>query len=129
MSKILLDTNAIIAYLAGDHEVLQVLEEADIIFLSIFVIGELYAGFKGGNQEQKNKSILNTFQNKSGVTAINAGQETAEIFAHLKNILKQAGTPLPINDIWIAAHAVEFGCVVVTYDKHFHNIPGLRLWR
>ena len=46
----------------------------------------------------------------------------------VKTSLKQAGTPIPINDVWIASHALEIGAVVVTYDKHFAMVPGLRLW-
>ena len=129
MRKILLDTNAYTAYLAGDREVLRVLAEADIIYLSIFVQGELYAGFKGGNREQENIAILQVFQDKPRVSILNATSETAEIFAQIKNQLKTAGTPLPINDIWIAAHAMETGSGVVTYDKHFTRVPGIRLWR
>ena len=49
-------------------------------------------------------------------------------YAEIFTSLKAAGTPLPINDVWIAAHALETGSVVVTYDTHFKSIPGLRLW-
>jgi len=129
MKRILLDTNAYTSYLAGDQDVLKALVAAEITFLSIFVLGELYTGFKGGNREDKNLELLQVFQNKPRVTILNAQPETAEIFAHIKNQLKKAGTPLPINDIWIAAHAMETGSVVVTYDKHFIKIQGLRLWR
>lgn len=128
MSKIVVDTNAYTSYLAGDKDVLHAFESASITFLSIFVLGELYAGFKGGTHENKNLKLLESFQDKPRVNIIDATQETAEIFGYLKNILKQAGTPLPINDVWIAAHAMEVGAIVVTYDKHFSMIPGLRLW-
>lgn len=128
MNKIILDTNCYAAYLAGDQEVLQALTEAKITFMSIFVLGELYAGFKGGTREKENREILRTFLKKSSVITLNASIETAELFGTVKDTLKQAGRPIPINDVWIAAHALEYGAVLVTRDKHFLNIPGLRLW-
>ena len=128
MSKIVLDTNAYTSYLAGDKDVLNTLATADITFFSIFVIGELHAGFKGGNRERQNNELLQSFLKKPRVSILNATEETAEIFGHLKNILRKAGTPLPVNDVWIASHAMETGSVVITYDKHFTKIPGLRIW-
>ena len=128
MSKIVLDTNAYTSYLAGDKDVLNTLATADITFFSIFVIGELHAGFKGGNRERQNNELLQTFLRKPRVSILNATEETAEIFGHLKSILRKAGTPLPVNDVWIASHAMETGSIVITYDKHFTKIPGLRIW-
>ncbi|MBT6145371.1 MAG: hypothetical protein HOH74_08080 [Gemmatimonadetes bacterium] len=54
--------------------------------------------------------------------------ESAEIFGQVKDALKRAGTPIPMNDVWISAQAIETGSVVVTYDGHFSKVPGLRLW-
>ena len=128
MRKILLDTNAYAAYLGGDSAVPDVMVDADVVYLSIFVLGELYAGFKGGRREIENYHILKKFIKKPSVVVLDAGDETAEIFGEIKNNLKIAGAPLPINDVWIAAHAVETGSVVVTYDAHFLKIPGIRVW-
>jgi tRNA(fMet)-specific endonuclease VapC len=128
MNKIILDTNCYAAYLAGDREVLQILTEAKITLMSIFVLGELYAGFKGGTREKENRSILRTFLNKPSVITLNASIETAELFGMVKNTLKQAGRPIPINDVWIGAHALEHGAVLVTRDQHFLSISGLRVW-
>lgn len=128
MNKILLDTNCYTAYLAGDHEVLQALTDAKSTFMSIFVLGELYAGFKGGTREKENRNILGTFLKKSSVITLNTSIETAELFGVVKDSLKKAGRPIPINDVWIAAHALEYGAVLVTRNKHFLNITGLRLW-
>jgi tRNA(fMet)-specific endonuclease VapC len=68
------------------------------------------------------------FLKKSSVITIDASVETADFFGVIKNSLKQAGRPIPINDVWIAAHALEHGVVLVTRDKHFHWVAGLRLW-
>ena len=128
MNKVILDTNAYAAYLQGDQKILNTIAEADTTFLSIFVLGELYAGFKGGIRETKNVEILRRFLRKTTVTILNATQETAEIFGTVKNSLKLSGTPIPINDVWIASHALETGSVIVTYDKHFDVVPGVRVW-
>lgn len=128
MNKIILDTNAYSSFLAGDKEVLDILAKSKITYMSIFVLGELYAGFKGGTKELRNSKMLADFLHKPTVATIDATQETSEIFGTIKNFLKKAGTPLPINDIWIASHAVETGAVIVTYDKHFKKIAGLRIW-
>jgi len=128
MKKILLDTNAYVKYLSGDKNILDMIVKADMIYLSIFVLGELYAGFRGGSQYEKNNLILDQFLKKSTVQILQGSEETAEIFGQIKYNLKKAGTPVPINDIWIAAHAVETGSVIITYDTHFLKIPGLRLW-
>jgi tRNA(fMet)-specific endonuclease VapC len=128
MKKILVDTNAYVSFLAGDRAVLDALAEAGTVYLSIFVLGELYAGFKGGNREIANINILREFISKPTVRILDANSETAEIFGLLKSTLKSAGTPLPINDVWIAAHAMEVGAMIVTYDNHFEKIPGIRLW-
>ncbi len=128
MKKIILDTNAYTRLLAGDEDVLDIISTADTLYMSIFVLGELYAGFAGGSKEQENKETLNHFLLKPTVKILNATSETAEVFGMVKSKLKTAGTPLPVNDLWIAAHAIETGSTIITFDKHFNKISGLRLW-
>ncbi len=128
MRKVLLDTSAYSHLLRGNEEVLDALSHADLTYMSVFVLGELYAGFKGGSKEANNRHLLEGFLRRTSVRIITATQETAEVFAEIKHALRKAGTPLPLNDIWIAAHAVETGSVLVTYDAHFRLVPGLRLW-
>lgn len=128
MKKIVLDTNCYTAFLAGDAKVLAALASAEIVFLSIFVLGELFAGFKGGSKESANRELLMRFLKKPSVQVLNATAETAAVFGQIKAALKKAGTPLPINDVWLAAHAVETGATLVTYDSHFEKIIGLKIW-
>ena len=128
MKKILLDTDAYSSLLSGDSNVLDILSKANIVYMSIFVIAELYTGFKGGRKEKENKTLLQTFLDKPTVNIMEASLSTSEIFSEIKHALKASGKPLPINDIWIASHARETGAVLVTYDKHYKSIPGLRLW-
>ena len=128
MSRILLDTNAYIRFLAGDVRVLNVLAGAERIYMSVFVLGELSAGFRAGRKGRENKNILDRFMEKPGVEVLDATRETADVFGLAKHSLKNAGTPIPINDVWIAAQALETGSILVTYDAHFQVVPGLRIW-
>jgi len=128
MKKIVLDTNAYTRLLAGEEDVLDVIGTTETVYMSIFVLGELYAGFAGGTKERENKDTLNRFLFKPSVKILNATAETAEVFGAVKQDLKKARTPLPINDVWIAAHALETGSILVTYDGHFKNIAGIRHW-
>jgi len=128
MKKIILDTNAYAGLLAGDQDVLSAISAAEIVYMSVFVLGELHAGFAGGAKKRENKDTLQRFLMKPSVKILNATTETAEVFGQVKFNLKRSVNPLPINDVWIAAHALETGSVVVTYDAHFESIPGLRLW-
>ncbi len=128
MKKIILDTNAYTRLLAGDENVLDVVASTETVFMSIFVLGELHAGFLGGSKERENRDVLKRFLLKPSVKILNATLETAEVFGSIKNSLTLAGTPLPINDVWIAAHGIETGSIIITYDTHFKQVPGLRLW-
>jgi tRNA(fMet)-specific endonuclease VapC len=126
--KIVLDTCAYTRLLVGEEDVLDAISAAETVYISVFVLGELYAGFAGGSRERGNKTFLQRFLLKPTVKILNATSETAEVFGLVKSNLKKAGTPLPINDVWIAAHAIETGSVVITYDAHFAVVSGLRLW-
>ena len=128
MRAVLLDTNAYVRYLAGDERVLDALARAGRVHMSVFVLGELYAGFRAGAREKRNREILERFLAKPGVSVLEATQETAEYFGMIKAALKTAGQPIPLNDVWIAAHALETASVLVTFDTHFAAVPGLRLW-
>jgi tRNA(fMet)-specific endonuclease VapC len=128
MKKILLDTSAYSRLRCGSEEVLNALSQADLVYVSVFVLGELYAGFKGGSKEGANRELFERFLKRATVRILAATRETAEVFAEVKHALRQAGTPLPINDVWIAAHALETGSVLVTFDSHFNRVRGLRLW-
>jgi predicted nucleic acid-binding protein len=128
MKKILLDTNAYVRFLRGDEKVMAYLAQADSVYISVFVLGELYAGFRAGGKERENRQILERFLLKSTVTILEATIETADVFGLLMASLRKSGKPIPINDVWIAAHGLETGSILVTYDDHFAVIPGLRLW-
>jgi tRNA(fMet)-specific endonuclease VapC len=128
MSRILLDANAYVSFLAGDGKVLDCLAAAEKVYMSVFVLGELEAGFRAGAKRPENRRILERFLGKPTVAVLEASRETAEIFGMVKDALRKSGQPIPMNDVWIAAHALETGSVLVTYDGHFRAVAGLRLW-
>jgi len=128
MKRILLDTNAYVRFLRGDEKVMAYLAQADAVYMSVFVLGELFAGFKAGGKERNNKQILERFLLKPTVTVLEATIETADIFGLIMASLRKSGNLIPVNDVWIAAHALETGSILLTYDDHFTVIPGLRLW-
>jgi tRNA(fMet)-specific endonuclease VapC len=128
MKKMLLDTSAYSCLLRGSKEVLGVLEAAETVYMPTVVLAELFAGFKGGSRERHNKAMLDEFLARPRVTVLDVTRETAEVFAGIFAALKAKGMPLPLHDVWIGAHAVEQGAVVVTNDDHFKKIDGLRLW-
>lgn len=128
MKAIIIDTSAYSRFLGGDESVLEMLAVAETVYLSTIVLGELLAGFRGGSKLQENRAQLSDFLHKPTVRALEVSTETAEVFGLVKDTLKRAGTPIPINDVWIAAQAIETGSVIASFDEHFKRVPGLRLW-
>lgn len=124
----MLDTNAYSAFLTGHQGVFRVISEAERVYISVIVLGEIFAGFRGGTKFTENNEILNRFLSKPTVMTLPVTEETSEIFGQIKNSLKQAGTPIPINDVWISSQAIEIGSVLVSFDDHFRKVAGLRVW-
>lgn len=128
MKKISLDSNAYTFYIKGYSIIEKELERADKVYISTIVLGELLAAFKKGKKEKESLGFLEKFLSKLTVEILPVSRETAEIYGQIKSLLDKQGTPIPSNDLWIAANAIETGSVLLTYDKHFLEVPGLRLW-
>jgi tRNA(fMet)-specific endonuclease VapC len=126
MNTLILDTNAYNRYAAGELAVLDAIRQADIVYMSIFVLGELFYGFKRGTKERENRLLLRKFLGGAKTRILEGTEATSEHFGSLKAHLKRVGNPIPLNDIWIAAHALETGSMLVTFDSHFEHVPGLR---
>ena len=125
MKKILIDTNIYSLAMKGDAGVINALRKMDVIGFSAISIGELFSGFKGGNRESENKEELNLFLDSPRVVVHPVDEGTAEFYASILNNLRRAGTPIPTNDIWIAAIAFQHGYQLFSKDNHFTLIPGL----
>jgi len=125
MKKVLIDTNIYSLAMKGDGHVVNALRKIDLIGFAVISVGELYSGFKGGNRETGNREELNIFLDSPRVVVHAIDAETADFYASILNNLKAAGTPIPTNDIWIAAVAFQHGYKIFTKDRHFNLIPGL----
>jgi len=129
MKKILLETNSSSVLFRGkDSYLIDEVKNAEKIFISTIVIGELLTGFKAGSKEKENRKILEDFLDGYTTEIVDVTNESAEIYSQIKVFLRFKGIPIPTNDVWIASHAIETGSVLITYDKHFLKIPGLRIW-
>jgi tRNA(fMet)-specific endonuclease VapC len=126
MKPIALDTNAYVAFKRNEAEVLAVLRIAPEILLSATVVGELLAGFAFGSREANNRSELGEFIAALNVRVAPVTEATADNYALVYAALRKRGKPIPTNDLWIAASALEHGAALLTFDAHFAAFEGLR---
>lgn len=123
--KIALDTNCYSDLCRGDAGLAAVVATAQTVYLPIVVVGELRAGFASGIRARSNERTLQRFLAKPGVDILFATEATTHHYATLFVQLRAQGTPIPANDLWIAALALENGLALVTRDEHFASIPQL----
>ncbi len=123
--KVCIDTDAYSRLMLGHAPLKDLLESADEILVPATVLGELHAGFELGSRRQANREQLAAFLSQPGVDRADVDDGVAERYGSLVNQLSKAGTPIPTNDIWIAAAAMESGARLVSYDAHFASVPGL----
>ena len=125
MKKVLIDTNIYSLAMRGDTEIVGVLRKIDRIGFSAVSVGELFSGFKGGSREFKNREELEIFLDSPRVVVHAIDVETADFYATILDNLRAAGTPIPTNDIWIAAVTFQHGYQLFSRDQHFQLVPGL----
>jgi tRNA(fMet)-specific endonuclease VapC len=121
--RVALDTNRISDLFRGDLELAEQLGTAEEVWIPLFVLGEIKAGFQGGTQQRRNETLLNRLLAKPTVGVLLPSRETAEQYARVFVQLRRAGTPVPDNDLWIAALVLEHDLVLITRDRHFEQIP------
>ena len=126
MRSILLDTNAYTAFKLGDAAVVEVVAHAERLCLNSVVLGELLGGFAAGTREAKNRAELAQFLDSPRVEVLPVTAQTADSYALVYSGLRRRGQPIPTNDLWIAASALEHGAGLLTRDAHFAQIDGLR---
>jgi tRNA(fMet)-specific endonuclease VapC len=129
MKRVLLDTNVYSSFKRNDETVVDSLRHFDHIGIDATVYAELLSGFRFGSNETKNKRELETFLNSPRVFFYRHDETTAEFYAQVFMQLRRNGRPVPTNDIWIAACAMQNGLAVYTKDTHFMEIDGLFLIR
>ncbi len=121
--RFLLDTNIVIALFRMEQAVIEALGQADEVFIPVIVLGELYYGARKSAHPDENVDRITDLGKSSSLLSVD--EKTAELYGAVKNALRRGGTPIPENDIWVAAVAMQYGLTIVTRDDHFRKIKGL----
>ena len=123
--KGLLDANAYSQLMRGDGQVADLVRSAEEILLSAVVVGELMYGFRRGSHFDGNIADLRAFLNSPYVSFVAVGEVTADRYSRIATSLRAKGRPIPTNDVWIAAHAMETGADLISADRHFSHVDGI----
>lgn len=121
--RLLVDTSAYSAFLRKHPAIVDEIARADGLFVNPVVLGELLAGFRKGSRFERNVALLRRFLASPRVEWITIDDETAERYGIIHDTLRQRGTPIPANDLWIAASAMQHGLGLLTTDIHFARVP------
>jgi len=124
--RLVLDTSAYSRMRRGHPEVLSLLAAAETVLIPTIVLGELQAGFRLGSRTAENRVILGEFLDEPFTAVLEVTAAAAAVYGELFAQLREAGTPIPINDVWIAACAVEARAHLVTFDRDFERIRDLK---
>lgn len=123
--RVVLDTSAYSQMRAGHAEVLDFIAAAEMVLMPVTVIGELEAAFEFGRRSRENRSILEAFLAEPFVVTLGVSVQVARAYGRIFARLRRAGTPIPVNDLWIAAEALDCGGHLVSFDRHFERVEGL----
>lgn len=123
MSRLLVDTSAYSAWVRGYPPIRASIQRASGLYLSVIVLGELLAGFRGGARQRQNEEYLRSFLSTARVGVLHIDRETVIPYAAIQHELRRRGTPVSPNDLWIAATAYQHGLRVLTLDRDFTKIP------
>lgn len=127
MSALVIDTNVYSGFMRGEQRAVRALRAAHEIHLPLIVLGELLAGFAAGARPQKNREELARFMASPRVHGLKPDEKTAQHYADVFTALRKQGTPIPTNDLWIAALARQHRLPLLSFDTHFGMVPGLVL--
>ncbi len=126
MKPLLLDTNVLIKFLRGDKKIAKVVSTYEQILVPAIVIGEYKAGVAGETAAGRQQiSVLEMFLDSPAVKVVEVSEDIANAHARVFRVLKANGTPIPQNDLWIAACAVDSAAVVYSLEEHFGSVPLL----
>jgi tRNA(fMet)-specific endonuclease VapC len=129
LTRVCLDTSAYSHFKRGHSPAVEAISGARDVLVPSIVLGELRVGFRLGDRARENDAELAEFLGGSAVRVLDADADSADLYADIVVDLRRAGTPIPTNDVWIAAVAVREGATVLTYDDHFTAVRrvGLQL--
>ena len=123
--KILIDTSAYVGFKLNKPELVDIIINAESILISPIVLGELLFGFRNGTRFEENMDDLNKFITHEVVDQVQIGRTTSDRYSRIAAQLKRHGSPIPTNDIWIAAQTMEHGAELISSDLHFEKVSGL----
>lgn len=123
--RIALDTNRYVDLCRDVRETVDLLEQADAVLLPFVVLGELRAGFAHGRRQTENERVLRRFLLAPGVTVLFADDQTTHHYADVFRQLRKQGTPIPTNDMWLAALVLQHNLVLHARDRHFDHLPQI----
>jgi tRNA(fMet)-specific endonuclease VapC len=123
--RIAIDTNRYVDFARGLADAVNRLRAAERILVPLIVLGELRAGFLAGSRAPENEAGLARFLNSPRVDVLLADEDTTHHYARLFHQLRRQGTPIPTNDIWIAALVVQHQLYLFARDAHFDHLPQI----
>ena len=123
--RVLLDSNAYGQLMRGRDRVSRIVRSAEEVLLSAVVLGELLYGFRHGSRHERNARQMRAFLDNPYVAVVPVGEITADRYSRIAASLRVKGRPIPTNDIWIAAHAMETGADLVSADRHFEHVEEI----
>lgn len=123
--RLALDTNRYVDLCRGLQATVDLVATAEEVHLPFVVVAELRAGFQLGRRGAENERVLREFVDRQGVGILCADEQTTHHYASIYRQLRTAGTPIPTNDMWIAALTVQHDLTLHDRDRHFDHLPQL----
>lgn len=119
----ILDTNGLSALAEGDPAIEPLLRKASQIALPVIVLGEYRYGIAHSRDRQRYEQWLN--ESLPAFEVLDIDERTSIPYAIVRTELKKAGTPIPSNDVWIAALCRQHALPLLSRDRHFDLVPGI----
>jgi predicted nucleic acid-binding protein len=119
LSRYCLDTSAYSWFRRGDPAIVELVDAAQWVGMPAVVLGELHAGFRAGARRRRNETELEEFLAHPIVETVPVDHEVGRVYADIVHALRAKGTPIPTNDVWVAASTGRVGATLVAYDEHF----------
>jgi tRNA(fMet)-specific endonuclease VapC len=123
--KLALDTNAYSAAARGEPRSVALVQSAQHVYVPFVVLAELRAGFAAGTLGRRNEASLARFLQFPRISVLYADEQTTHHYGSVFAQLRRQGTPIPTNDIWIAAIVLQYDLALLTSDAHFSSLPQL----
>lgn len=123
--RLALDTNGYVDLCKGVDGTVHLVSTAESVFLPFAVVAELRAGFAMGRRSAENERTLRRFLLKPGVGVLYPDDQTSHHYASAYRQLRHQGTPIPTNDLWIAALVLQHNLILHSRDRHFDHLPQI----